>query len=44
MNEGQAMFILMSHSHGSLNLQLSSAAFHLFESVRNPSSQWPIWL
>ena len=24
------------------NLQLSSAAFHLFESVRNPSSQWPI--
>jgi len=26
------------------NLQLSSAAFHLFESVRNPSPQWPIKL
>src|SRR6218665_1709308 len=26
------------------NLHLSSAAFHLFESVRNPSSQWPIYL
>jgi len=23
-------------------LQLSSAALHLFESVRNPSPQWPI--
>jgi len=32
----------MSLSHGSPNLQLSSAAFHLFESVGNPSSQWPI--
>src|SRR6218665_3592490 len=26
----------------STKLQLSSAAFHLFESVRNPSFQWPI--
>src|SRR6218665_2708665 len=24
------------------NLQFSSAAFHLFESVHNPSLQWPI--
>ena len=24
------------------NLQLNSAVFHLFESVGNPSSQWPI--
>ena len=29
-------------SHGSHNLQLSSAAFHVFESVRNPCSQWRI--
>ena len=33
------MFILMSLSHGSPNLQLDSAAFHLFKSARNPSSQ-----
>jgi len=31
------MFILLSLSNGSPNLQLSSAAFHLFESVRNSS-------
>ena len=36
------MFILMSLSHSSPNLQLKTAAFHLFESVRNPNSQWPI--
>src|SRR6218665_1001021 len=32
------VYILMSLSHGSPNLQLGSAAFHLFKSVRNPSS------
>jgi len=30
------MFILMSLSYGSPNLQLSSAAFYLFGSVHNP--------
>src|SRR6218665_2428003 len=31
--EDRAMFILMSLSHGSPNLQLGSAAFYLFKSV-----------
>ena len=36
------MFIWMSLSNGSPYLQLSSAAFYLFESVRNPSSNFSV--
>ena len=39
---GQGDVILMSLSRGSPNLQLGSAAFYLFKSVRNLSFQWPI--